>query len=256
MLVQAAALTGEDARNVPAIPPLPDPAGPDSVMLAFSFLAVLLLVPPARPAGPCSSAAAAGRPGENGCSPGRQIGLPSTPGPLLDRDLERSPWQSRRHPGVLPGLARPDAPPARPGLPRRSDPAVAAAASRIARETLLRRQRGLRYSAQSWHLLRTSMGAGGGKSQPRAAPTRQLEVRLRGPGHAASQALSRANTHCRARTARSARSKWWSRRSPARHRFGILRAATGPWMCAPPAAAGRPEPELLILLVMACLRRF
>src|SRR5216683_7343003 len=45
MLVQAAALTGEDAKNVPAIPPLPDPAGPDSVMLAFSFLAVLLLVP-------------------------------------------------------------------------------------------------------------------------------------------------------------------------------------------------------------------
>jgi hypothetical protein len=36
------------------------------------------------------------------------------------------------------------------------------------------------------------------------------------------------------------------------HRSGILRAATGPWMCAPPAAAGRPERELLFLLARAC----
>jgi hypothetical protein len=35
-------------------------------------------------------------------------------------------------------------------------------------------------------------------------------------------------------------------------RSAILRAATGPWMCAPPAAAGRPERELLFLLARAC----
>ena len=49
-------------------------------------------------------------------------------------------------------------------------PRPAPTAASLAQEAFLRRLRGLRHSAQSWHLLRTSMSAGGGLRPPRAAP--------------------------------------------------------------------------------------
>ena len=49
-------------------------------------------------------------------------------------------------------------------------PRPAPTAAGLAREAFLRRLRALRHSRQSWHLLRTSMGAGGGLRPPRAAP--------------------------------------------------------------------------------------
>jgi len=49
-------------------------------------------------------------------------------------------------------------------------PRPAPTAVRLAREAFLSRWRGLRHSAHSWHLLRISMGAGGGLRPPRAAP--------------------------------------------------------------------------------------
>ena len=60
-----------------------------------------------------------------------------------------------------------DAPAHAPSL---SFPRPAPTAARLAHEAFLRRLRGLRHSAQSWHLLRTSMSAGGGLRPPRAAP--------------------------------------------------------------------------------------
>jgi hypothetical protein len=48
-------------------------------------------------------------------------------------------------------------------------PRPAPTAVRLAREAFLSRWRGLRHSAHSWHLLRMSMGAGGGLRPPRAA---------------------------------------------------------------------------------------
>jgi diacylglycerol O-acyltransferase len=49
-------------------------------------------------------------------------------------------------------------------------PRPAPSAARLAEEAWVGRLRGLRHSAQSWDLLRTSMGAGGGLHPPRAAP--------------------------------------------------------------------------------------
>lgn len=43
-------------------------------------------------------------------------------------------------------------------------------AARLAQEVYLGRLRGLRHVARLWHLLRASMGAGGGLRPPRAAP--------------------------------------------------------------------------------------
>lgn len=58
---------------------------------------------------------------------------------------------------------------AQAGPPSACFPRPAPAAARLAREAFLRRLRGLRHSAQSWRLLRASMGAGGGLRPPRAA---------------------------------------------------------------------------------------
>ena len=50
-------------------------------------------------------------------------------------------------------------------------PRPAPAPARLERDTFAARLGALRHATQSWHLLRTSMGAGGGLRPPRAAPT-------------------------------------------------------------------------------------
>ena len=57
------------------------------------------------------------------------------------------------------------------GTPEASFPRPAPAPAMLAREALAARLRALRHPAQSWHLLRESMGAGGGLRPPRAAPS-------------------------------------------------------------------------------------
>jgi len=63
---------------------------------------------------------------------------------------------------LIDGAARP---------PEVSFPRPAPAPARLAREAFAARLRALRHAARSWHLLRESMGAGGGLRPPRAAPS-------------------------------------------------------------------------------------
>lgn len=83
-------------------------------------------------------------------------------------------------------------------------PRPAPAAAALAREAFVSRLRGLRQSTRSWHLLRTSMGAGGGLRPPRAAscslnqrtgPHRKLAVI-----HTSAEALGVAAHRCGATT--------------------------------------------------------
>lgn len=62
-----------------------------------------------------------------------------------------------------------------------SFPRPAPAALALARDAFRARLLGLRHSVQSWHMLRASMGAGGGLHPPRAAPC-SLNQRT-GPSH-------------------------------------------------------------------------